>query len=110
MEQYRKEKSIMVKTKGIVPQPFIEWKNANFPQYLYASILELQYEHPTPIQAQVIPILLAGCDLIGIAQTGSGKTAAFVIPSLIHINAQEEVKPNEGPIVVILVPTRELAI
>lgn len=47
--------------------------------------------------------------MIGIAQTGSGKTMAFVLPALVHVNAQKPVSPGEGPIVLILAPTRELA-
>jgi ATP-dependent RNA helicase RhlE len=72
------------------------------------------YQHPTPIQAQAIPSLLDGCDLLGIAQTGTGKTAAFALPLLQHLS--EEPDTSHGakgarPIrALILAPTRELAV
>ena len=53
---------------------------------------------------------LSGRDMVGIAQTGSGKTLAFVLPSVVHINAQPLLKPGDGPVVLILAPTRELAL
>ncbi|KAG5190312.1 putative DEAD/DEAH box RNA helicase [Tribonema minus] len=66
-------------------------------------------EAPTPIQAQALPVALSGRDLIGVAKTGSGKTFAFVWPVLVHVMAQREIEDGEGPIAVILSPTRELA-
>ncbi len=63
------------------------------------------YETPTPIQAQTIPLLLSGSDLLGQAQTGTGKTAAFALPILARIDLQ-----LAGPQALVLVPTRELAI
>jgi ATP-dependent RNA helicase DDX5/DBP2 len=53
---------------------------------------------------------LSGHDLIGIAQTGSGKTLAFLLPAVVHINAQPTIKKGDGPIALILAPTRELAL
>jgi superfamily II DNA/RNA helicase len=57
----------------------------------------------------VFPIILSGCDLIAIAETGSGKTVGFLLPGILHINAQPKVREGEGPIMLILTPTRELA-
>jgi hypothetical protein len=69
------------------------------------AITELGYEEPTPIQQQTIPVLMAGHDLIGQAQTGTGKTAAFGIPML------ERIRPDgKHPQGLVLAPTRELAI
>src|SRR3954471_20828846 len=69
------------------------------------STLEaLGFEMPTPIQAKAIPIALAGTDVIGCAQTGTGKTAAFVLPLL------ERLRPREQHAALILAPTRELAL
>ena len=73
------------------------------------SIRKSEYTQPTPIQAQAVPIALSGRDAIGIAKTGSGKTAAFIWPMLVHIMDQRELSPDEGPIGLILAPTRELA-
>lgn len=55
-----------------------------------------------------MPIALSGRDMIGIAKTGSGKTAAFIWPMLVHIMDQKELETGEGPIAVIVCPTREL--
>lgn len=85
---------------------------------LLARLAELEYEQPTPIQAQAIPSVLAGRDLIAGANTGSGKTATFALPLLQHLSKHlpQQVKSlasksNKGNYVsgLILVPTRELA-
>ena len=69
------------------------------------SIAEIGFEEPSPIQAQSIPVILSGKDVIGQAQTGTGKTAAFSIPIL------EKVDPNNKHLqAIVLCPTRELAI
>ncbi len=69
------------------------------------------YENPTPIQEQAIPILLEGKDLLGCAQTGTGKTAAFTIPILQQLTAEKNRKVSAGsPRALIVTPTRELAI
>lgn len=67
------------------------------------------YTQPTPIQAQVIPLMLSGSDIVGIAQTGTGKTAAFVLPLLNRIQAQSQRPANKTCSALILAPTRELA-
>lgn len=69
------------------------------------KLIELGYETPTPIQAQTIPYLLEGRDLVGQAQTGTGKTAAFALPLLSNIDLE-----LKSPQVLVLAPTRELAI
>jgi superfamily II DNA/RNA helicase len=73
------------------------------------AIEDLGYTTPTPIQKEAIPLILSGCDLRGSAQTGTGKTAAFILPALCKL-AKPSAKPGKGPRVLILVPTRELAI
>jgi superfamily II DNA/RNA helicase len=73
------------------------------------AIAEERYSAPTPIQAKAIPPALAGRDLVGIAQTGTGKTAAFALPILHHL-AQRPAKPEPKTVrVLVLTPTRELA-
>ncbi|AHK79573.1 RNA helicase [Ectothiorhodospira haloalkaliphila] len=75
------------------------------PASILKSLDESGYEEPTPIQAQSIPVLLSGQDLLGQAQTGTGKTAAFALPLLAKLN------PNvQYPQILVLAPTRELAI
>jgi ATP-dependent RNA helicase RhlE len=68
------------------------------------------YERPTPIQAQAIPHLLAGRDLLGIAQTGTGKTAAFALPILQRLAANRVAAPRNSMRALVLTPTRELAL
>lgn len=74
------------------------------PQVL-SALVTVGYEEPSPIQAQAIPIVLAGNDIIGQAQTGTGKTAAFALPLLSKIDLEKQ-----GPQVLVLAPTRELAL
>lgn len=69
-----------------------------------------EYTQPTPIQAQGIPVALKGRDIIGIAKTGSGKTAAFILPMITHIMDQPHLENGDGPIGLILAPTRELSL
>lgn len=69
------------------------------------------FEKPSPIQAQAWPVLLRGEDLIGIAQTGTGKTLAFLLPAMIHTEFQSVPRGERGgPNVLVLAPTRELAL
>ncbi|KXV73408.1 DEAD/DEAH box helicase [Acetobacter malorum] len=75
---------------------------------LLKALAEQGYETPTPIQAQSIPHLLQGRDLLGLAQTGTGKTAAFALPILNHLNAHPKVAGPKKPRVLVLAPTREL--
>nr|XP_048324803.1 ATP-dependent RNA helicase DBP2-like isoform X2 [Ziziphus jujuba var. spinosa] len=80
---------------------------------LHSSIMEdiafHEYTRPTSIQAQAMPVALSGRDLLGCAETGSGKTAAFSIPMIQHCLAQPPVRRGDGPIALVLAPTRELA-
>ena len=80
-----------------------------FPEVL-ATIQKQGFQFPSPIQSQAWPYLLAGKDLIGIAQTGTGKTLAFLLPAMIHIDGQQLARDKRGgPNVLVLAPTRELA-
>jgi ATP-dependent RNA helicase RhlE len=72
------------------------------------ALTEERYDTPTPIQAQAIPAVLAGRDLVGIAQTGTGKTAAFALPILNRLSTRPERPQPKSPRVLILAPTREL--
>lgn len=74
-----------------------------------SAVRKASYTQPTPIQAQGIPVALSGRDIIGIAKTGSGKTAAYLWPLLVHIMHQPELKKGDGPIGLICAPTRELS-
>lgn len=77
---------------------------------LLRALAAENYQHPTPIQSQAIPLLLAGKDLLGIAQTGTGKTAAFSLPLLQRLAAEGQKPRPRSARALILAPTRELAI
>jgi ATP-dependent RNA helicase RhlE len=77
---------------------------------ILSNIISLGYKTPTPIQAQAIPVIIKGQDLLGIAKTGSGKTASFVLPILNQMLTDVVGERNRQPKVLVLVPTRELAV
>ena len=90
------------------PRPCVSFAHFGFDQQLLGVIQKSEFTQPTPIQAQAVPTVLSGRDVIGIAKTGSGKTAAFLWPLLVHTMDQPELKEGEGPIGLICAPTREL--
>uniref|UniRef100_A0A182J5D3 RNA helicase n=2 Tax=Anopheles atroparvus TaxID=41427 RepID=A0A182J5D3_ANOAO len=92
-----------------VPRPSIEFEDGGLPTYIMEELTRQGFSKPTAIQAQGMPIALSGRDMVGIAQTGSGKTLAYVVPSLVHIQHQASIRRGDGPIALILAPTRELA-
>ena len=77
--------------------------------HLLTALQAEGYTTPTPIQAQAIPSVLAGKDLLGVAQTGTGKTAAFALPILHRLAAQRRPAARAGARALVLSPTRELA-
>lgn len=70
-----------------VPKPVTTFEEVGFPDYLLSTIKAQGFPSPTPIQCQAWPMALSGRDMVGIAQTGSGKTIAFALPAVLHINA-----------------------
>lgn len=84
---FRNNESIVVRGSG-VPPPFLQFTDYAWPRYISEGLQFLGYEKPTPIQAQGWPIALSGRDMVGIAQTGSGKTMSYIIPAFIHIDSQ----------------------
>lgn len=94
-----------------VPPPFLTWGQLLMPESVMSVIQnDLGFAKPSPIQCQAIPIVLSGRDMIGVAKTGSGKTLSYVLPMVRHIQDQLFPKPGEGPIGLVLSPTRELAL
>lgn len=77
--------------------------------YSIDVIKGLEYVAPTSIQAQAIPSIMSGRDIIGVAKTGSGKTMAFILPMFRHIKDQPPLRAMDGPVAMIMTPTRELA-
>ncbi|XP_037402092.1 probable ATP-dependent RNA helicase DDX46 isoform X2 [Pygocentrus nattereri] len=110
VNEYRLElEGITVKGKGC-PKPIKTWVQCGTSMKVLNALKKHNYEKPTPIQTQAIPAIMSGRDLIGIAKTGSGKTIAFLLPMFRHILDQRPLEEGEGPIAVIMTPTRELAL
>ncbi|KAF2145765.1 uncharacterized protein K452DRAFT_305724 [Aplosporella prunicola CBS 121167] len=91
------------------PTPIQHWAQSGLSIKALDVINRLGFEKPTPIQAQAIPIIMSGRDVLGVSKTGSGKTLAFVLPMFRHILDQPPVGDRDGPIGMIMAPTRELA-
>ncbi|CAI5533545.1 unnamed protein product [Closterium sp. Naga37s-1] len=109
VEEYRRRRQISVEGRG-VPKPCRTFEEASFPDYVLVEVQRAGFTEPTPIQAQGWPMALKGRDLIGLAETGSGKTLAYLLPAIVHVNAQPYLAPGDGPIVLVIAPTRELAV
>jgi ATP-dependent RNA helicase DDX5/DBP2 len=109
VEYWRQEKQIGIRGREI-PKPLFTFEEAGFPRYMLDSFKRNGWVAPTDIQAQSWPVAMQGRDLVGIAKTGSGKTLSFGIPGLLHIAAQPPLQRGDGPIMLVLAPTRELAI
>lgn len=101
-----------IKIRGVnCPKPIEKWAQMGLPPGVGEVITKsLKYEKPTSIQSQAIPAVMSGRDVIGIAKTGSGKTIAFLLPMFRHIKDQRPLEIMEGPVALIMTPTRELAV
>ncbi|XP_037328416.2 probable ATP-dependent RNA helicase DDX5 [Pungitius pungitius] len=108
VELYRRTKEVTVKGRDL-PKPIIKFHEAAFPSYVMEVIVKQNWTDPTPIQSQGWPCALSGKDMVGIAQTGSGKTLAYLLPAIVHIQHQPFLEHGDGPICLVLAPTRELA-
>lgn len=93
-----------------IPRPVETFDEAGFPAYVLNEVKAAGFAKPTAIQSQGWPMALSGRDVVGVAETGSGKTLSYCLPAIVHINAQPLLAPGDGPIVLILAPTRELAV
>ena len=91
------------------PTPPVSFDSFDLPELMLATLAREGLVAPTPIQAMSIPLLLEGRDLIGLAQTGTGKTAAFLLPLMTHLGYSAAVRAGQPPKALILAPTRELA-
>lgn len=118
-----------IKIRGVdCPKPVTKWSHFGLPANWYVFlqsqeihpliicivssldvIKRLNYTAPTSIQAQAIPAIMSGRDVIGVAKTGSGKTIAFLLPLFRHIKDQRPLEQMEGPLAIVMTPTRELA-
>ncbi|KAJ3744732.1 DEAD-domain-containing protein [Lentinula detonsa] len=109
IEEFRRTKEIRIQGRN-VPRPVTSFEEVGFPEYLMKTIRAQGFSAPTAIQCQAWPMALSGRDMVAIAQTGSGKTISFALPAMLHINAQPLLAPGDGPIALVLAPTRELAV
>ncbi|KAG5585946.1 hypothetical protein H5410_046380 [Solanum commersonii] len=91
------------------PSPIESFPDMCLDASIMKDIEKHGYTTPTSIQAQAMPVALSGRDLLGCAETGSGKTAAFSIPMIQHCLAQQPLQRGDGPLALVLAPTRELA-
>eukprot|EP01047_Picozoa_sp_COSAG01_P009997 COSAG01_NODE_418_length_17279_cov_69.506228_13_plen_552_part_00 len=104
-------KAHQVKVRGKnVPKPALAFHQFGLADRILKVVTRHEWEKPLPVQAICMPIIMSGRDCIGIAKTGSGKTLAFVLPMLRHIKDQPDLEPDDGPLALIMAPTRELAI
>lgn len=102
-------KKLGVRVTGFTPPRLcVSFAHFGFSEELMALIRKSEFSQPTPVQSQSIPAVLGGRDVIGIAKTGSGKTAAFLWPLLVHAIDQPELQEGDGPIGLVCAPTREL--
>ncbi|CAF4870611.1 unnamed protein product [Rotaria socialis] len=89
-------------------RPWLQFSDTNFSEEVLKQFEESEFDMPTPIQSIAWPILSQNRDLVGIASTGSGKTLAFILPLVCHIRKQPPLQPDDGPMAIVLAPTREL--
>ncbi|KKA30833.1 hypothetical protein TD95_004666 [Thielaviopsis punctulata] len=109
VKAFRDKHSMAVVGKD-VPKPIETFDEAGFPRYVIDEVKAQGFPAPTAIQSQGWPMALSGRDVVGIAETGSGKTLSYCLPAIVHINAQPLLAQGDGPIVLVLAPTRELAV
>ena len=109
VDEFRRKMEISIQGKN-VPRPVQSFDEAGFPAYVMSEVKAQGFPAPTAIQSQGWPMALSGRDVVGVAETGSGKTLTYCLPAIVHINAQPLLAPGDGPIVLVLAPTRELAV
>ncbi|KPU80439.1 uncharacterized protein Dana_GF18634, isoform B [Drosophila ananassae] len=107
VQRYRDEHEITV--RGQAQNPIQDFTEVHLPDYVMKEIRRQGYKAPTAIQAQGWPIAMSGSNFVGIAKTGSGKTLGYILPAIVHINNQQPLQRGDGPIALVLAPTRELA-
>ncbi|XP_056233564.1 probable ATP-dependent RNA helicase DDX59 [Seriola aureovittata] len=106
----RVKQELGIETQGTeVRRPIIEFEHCGFPATLSGNLKKAGYEAPTPVQMQMVPVGLSGRDVIASADTGSGKTVAFLLPVVVRA-LQKPAHTVHSPVSLILTPTRELAI
>ena len=106
--KFLQDSNISIRGSPPIPMPIRQFEGALLPEYILNLMQTEGFAKPTPIQAIGWPIAMSGRDSVCVAQTGSGKTLGFVMPALLHVAAQPPLRTGDGPIALILAPTREL--
>jgi ATP-dependent RNA helicase DDX5/DBP2 len=109
VDRVRSESGMIVHGDNI-PNPVSTFEETTLDDVYLQHLTKMGLTEPSAIQKQGIPMALSGRDLVGVSKTGSGKTLAFILPAIVHINSQPLLKPGDGPICLVLSPTRELAV
>ncbi len=108
VDAWRKLERVKVRGKRI-PRPVRRWAQCGLSDRVLNVIERAGYAAPFAVQAQSLPVIMSGRDMIGVARTGSGKTMAYTLPLLRHAADQPPLVDGDGPIGLVMVPTRELA-
>eukprot|EP00240_Pyramimonas_obovata_P002263 CAMPEP_0118931114 /NCGR_PEP_ID=MMETSP1169-20130426/7566_1 /TAXON_ID=36882 /ORGANISM="Pyramimonas obovata, Strain CCMP722" /LENGTH=523 /DNA_ID=CAMNT_0006873573 /DNA_START=71 /DNA_END=1638 /DNA_ORIENTATION=+ len=107
VDEYRKKHDMTVEGSNC-PDPFMSFEDASIPPDIMSEVARAGFAAPTPIQAQSWAVAVTGRDVVAIAKTGSGKTFGYMLPGFLHVRATQK-NPRQGPTIVVLAPTRELA-
>src|SRR5699024_3274620 len=94
--------------ESLLPETETTFESLNLAEPVHKELVDLGYEKPSPLKARTIPLLLEGRDVVGLAQTGTGKTAAFALPVISKLSDADI--NHKSPQVLVLAPTRELAL
>ena len=107
IDEIRWQNGIEIQGEGC-PKPITSFKDLNLPPELQQYLVNNGYISPTAIQMQALSCVMSGRDIIGLAETGSGKTLAYSLPLCMFLKTRKPCLPGEGPVALILTPTREL--
>lgn len=108
VEEHRKVNNMSIFGKNI-PNPILSFAESTLDSLYVQQLEKMGLTTPTAIQSQGIPMALSGRDMIGVSKTGSGKTLAFILPAIVHYTNQPPLGRGDGPVVLVMAPTRELA-
>jgi ATP-dependent RNA helicase DDX46/PRP5 len=112
-EQVKQYRSTLdgIKVRGKrCPNPINSWFQCGLSDRTLAVIKKLGWKKPTAIQCQALPVIMSGRDCIGVAKTGSGKTASYLLPCFRHVADQPPIEQGDGPVAIVFTPARELCV
>jgi ATP-dependent RNA helicase DDX46/PRP5 len=106
----REDLEVKLRGREPIPAPVATWEHTGLPDRILGLLAARGYAAPFAVQQQALPIIMSGRDLLGVARTGSGKTLAYLLPLLRQILDQPPLREGEGPIGLVLAPSRELVV